>query len=84
MCTNGVNDSQIKMMLEQMDDQIALNRRWVHKLYHSTDEAGYGSTAQSLKEAQGLLDEVRALLTDAQDAVDKDSSDASGVTVNLV
>lgn len=84
MCTNGVNGSQYKMMIEQSDDQIALNRRWVHKLYHTADDAGYESTAALLKEAQGLLDEVRALLTDAQDAFDKDIENTSDVTVELV
>ena len=82
MCTNGVNVSQFKMMLEQMDDQVALNRRWTHKLYHSAADAEYAKTAETLKEIQGLLDEARALLT--QDALDKDASGASGVTVNLV
>lgn len=84
MCTNGVNTGQFKMMLEQMDDQIALNRRWVHKLYHSADDAQYAKTASVLKEIQSLLDDARALLTDAQDDLDKDASETSGVTVNLV
>lgn len=84
MCTNGVNTGQFKMMLEQMDDQVALNRRWVHKLYHSADNAQYAKTAATLKEIQGLLDEARALLTDAQDALDDDAAQAPGVTVELV
>lgn len=84
MCTNGVNVSQFKMMLEQMDDQVALNRRWTHKLYHNAADASYETTAQTLKEIQSLLDDARALLTDAQDALDKDTADSSGVTVNLV
>jgi hypothetical protein len=84
MCTNGVNTDQFKMMLEQMDDQVALNRRWTHKLYHKADDNSYENTAAILKEIQGLMDEARALLTDAQDAVDKDASSAPGVTVSLV
>ncbi len=84
MCTNGVNTAQFKMMLEQMDDQVALNRRWTHKMYHSASDAGYDKTAQTLKEIQGLLDEARALFTDAQDALDKDAETVSNVTVNLV
>lgn len=84
MCTNGVNATQFKMMLEQMDDQIALNRRWTHKLYHSADDNSYEQTARCLREVQTLLDDVRALLTDAQDAFDKDAQNLSGVTVNLV
>lgn len=84
MCTNGVNTGQFKMMLDQMDDQIALNRRWTHKLYHTADDAGFEGTAKVLSEVQGLLDDARALLTDAQDAVDKDAESGTGVTVNLV
>ncbi len=53
MCTNGVNVDQFKMMLEQMDDQVALNRRWTHKLFHKADDNGYENTAAVLKEIQG-------------------------------
>ena len=84
MCTNGVNASQYKMMLEQMDDQIALNRRWTHKLYHVADDNQFAQTAAIMKEVQGLLDEARALLTDAQDTFDKEQTENSGVTVTLV
>lgn len=84
MCTNGINASQFKMMLEQMDDQVALNRRWVHKLYHNADEASLAKTAATLKEVQGLFDEARALLTDAQDVFDKENNGSDGVTVSLV
>jgi len=84
MCTNGVNTDQFKTMLEHLDDQTALDRRWMHKLFHNADDAGYARTAGTLKEAQGLLDEVRALLSDAQDAVEKDAEAASNVTVDLV
>jgi uncharacterized protein YukE len=84
MCTNGVNTGQFKMMLEQMDDQVALNRRWAHKLYHTADNASYDKTAQALEELQHLLDDARAALSDAQDAVDDDAAAGPGVTVNLV
>lgn len=60
------------------------DRRWTHKLFHKADDNGYENTAAVLKEIQGLMDEARALLTDAQDALDKDASSAPGVTVNLV
>jgi hypothetical protein len=79
-----VNVSQLKMMLEQMDDQAALNRRWTHKLYHVAEGAEYARTAEVLRGIQGLLDEVRAQLSDAQDALDKDSVEASNVVVSLV
>lgn len=84
MCTNGVNTGQFNMMLEQMDDQLAVNRRWVHKLAHSAGDAGFSQTDEVLHKVQELLDEARALLTDAKDALESDAESASGVTVNLV
>ena len=84
MCTNGVNTNQFKMMLEQMDDQIALNRRCVHKLAHQAGDNGYEKTDETLHQIQAFLDEARALMTDAKDALDDDAENLSGVTVNLV
>ena len=82
MCTNGVNTNQLKATIEQIDETIALTRRWTHKLYHLADDGGQDRTAAVLKEVQGLLDETRALLTDASDAVDED--DTSNISVELV
>lgn len=84
MCTNGVNTNQFSMMLEQMDDQIALNRRWVHKMAHQAGDNGYAQTDETLHQIQSLLDEARALITDAKDALEQDAEKLSGVTVNLV
>ena len=55
MCTNGVNVDQFKMMLEQMDDQVALNRRWTHKLFHKADDNGYENTAATRRYRQSRL-----------------------------
>ena len=84
MCTNGVNTGQFNMMLEQMDDQLAVNRRWVHKLAHSAGDAGFTKTDEALHKVQELLDEARASLTDAKDALEEDAENASGVSVELV
>jgi hypothetical protein len=82
MCVNGVNTNQLKSTIEQIDETVALTRRWTHKLYHLADDGGQDKTAAALKEVQGLLDEARAALTDANDAVDED--DAKDVTVTRV
>ena len=83
MCTNGINTGQFTMMLEQMDDQMAINRRWVHKMAHAAGDAGFDQTDQVLHKVQELLDEARALITDAKDALEQDAEAASGVTVSL-
>jgi hypothetical protein len=83
MCTNGVNATQFKSTIEQIDEAVALTRRWTHRAYHTADGAQQTKTAAKLREAQGLLDEVRALLSDAADIVEEEA-DSAGVSVNLV
>jgi hypothetical protein len=84
MCTNGVNVTQFKATVEQIDEAVALTRRWTHRAYHTADGGGQPRTAATLKEAQGLLDEVRALLSEAGDSIEEEATSASGVSVNLV
>ncbi len=84
MCTNGVNTGQFEQMMAQIDDHIALERRWVHKLAHQAGDAGFTTVDDKLHSVQELLDEARALITDAKDALEADAEAAGGVTVSLV
>ncbi|MBQ3106861.1 MAG: dynein gamma chain protein [Eggerthellaceae bacterium] len=84
MCTNGVNTGQFEQMIEQIDDHVKLERRWVHNLAHMAGDAGMPTVDDKLHAAQLLLDEVRALLDEAKDALEEDAQAASGVTVSLV
>lgn len=84
MCTNGVNTGQFEQMMAQIDDHIALERRWVHKLAHQAGDAGFTTVDDKLHAVQELLDEARALITDAKDALEADAEAVGGVTVNLV
>ncbi len=84
MCTNGVNVGQFDQMLDQIDDHIKLERRWVHTLAHNAEDGGFAQVGATLHKAQAALDEVRALLADAKDALEDDAEGASGVSVNLV
>jgi hypothetical protein len=83
MCTNGVNTSQFKTNLEQIDETVALTRRWTHRAFHLADGAQQPKTAARLQEAQGLLDEVRALLSEAGDLAEEERAAAS-VTVTAL
>ena len=84
MSSNGVNTGQYTMMLEQMDDQLALNRRWTHKLAHLAGDNGYDDTCKIMHQVQELLDDARALMTDAKDALEADSERLADVTVKRV
>ena len=70
--------------MAQIDDHIALERRWVHKLAHQAGDAGFATVDDKLHSVQELLDEARALITDAKDALESDAEAAGGVTVSLV
>jgi len=83
MCTNGVNATQLKASIEQIDEAVALTRRWTHRGYHTADGGGMLKTAAKLQQAQGLLDEVRALLSEAGDLSEEEALSAN-VSVSLV
>ncbi len=84
MSTNGVNTGQLAQMIEQIDDHIKLERRWTHNLAHSAEDAGFETVGAKLHAAQALLDDVRALLGEASDAIEADAASATGFTVSLV
>ncbi|MDR1713484.1 MAG: hypothetical protein LBR39_04965 [Coriobacteriales bacterium] len=83
MCTNGVNTGQFKSSIEQIDEAVALTRRWTHRAYHTAESGEQLRTAAKLREAQTLLDEVRALLSEAADIVEEEAA-VGGVTVQAV
>ena len=84
MCTNGVNTGQLEQMIEQVDDHVKLERRWAHTLGHLAGDAGFATVSEKMHAAQALLDDVRALLGEAKDALEDDAAAASNVTVSLV
>ena len=84
MCTNGVNTGQFEQMIEQIDDHLKLERRWTHNLAHMAGDAGFSTVSEKMHEAQALLDDVRAMLDEAKDALEEDAENATGVTVSLV
>ena len=84
MCTNGVNTGQFEQMIDQIDDHIKLERRWTHTLAHMAEDAQLATVGEKLHAAQAALDEVRAILADAKDALEDDAESASGVSVSLM
>lgn len=84
MCTHGVNANQLKGTVEQIDEAVALCRRWTHRAYHSTKDGQLVKSSASLLAAQGLLDDIRALLDEAGELIEKESAAAANVTVTAV
>ena len=73
MCTNGVNTQQFTQMLDMVDDHVALEYRWTHRLAHIAEDAGYEETSRKLHEAQALLADVRSLLDEAKDSFESEA-----------
>jgi hypothetical protein len=71
-------------MIEQINDHLKLERRWTHNLAHTAEDAGFNTVSEKLHAAQALLDDCRALLDEAKDAIEDDAEAASDVQVALV
>ncbi len=84
MCTNGINTGQFEQMIEQIDDHIKLERRWAHNLGHQAEDVGFDACGAKLHEVMAALDNVRALLDEAKDALEEDAEGAANVDVKLV
>lgn len=84
MCTNGVNTNQLSATIEQIDETVALVRRWTHRSYHLASDGQMERTAAQLQKIQNMLDEVRSALDEANDLLEKDDNDQKDVAVKLV
>lgn len=84
MCTNGVNTQQFMQMLDMVDDYVALEYRWSHRLAHTAEDGGYAETSAKLHEAQRLLAEVRSLLDEAKESFEDEAANPDASTVKLM
>lgn len=82
MCTNGINYGNLETMIKQVDDHITLERRWAHNLAHMAGDAGLTKVDDKLHNAQMLLDDVRALLEEAIEALE-DAQRTSGPDIGV-
>ena len=79
MCTNGVNTGQFENMIEQIDDHVKLERRWAHTLGpHRRRCRASPPSPKKLHAAQALLDDVRAMLDEAQATRSRRMPEAAG------
>lgn len=86
MCNNGVNFGQFETMLDMLDDHVKTDRRWAHNLAHLAEDANMAVADESLHKAMKMLDEVRALISEAKDSLEDlgNNHGVTTVTVELV
>ena len=82
MCKDGINAGQLTATISQIDDAVTLCRRWTHRTFLQTESDNMLRSAARLRDAEKLLDQVRALLKEASELVEKES--AVDVSVRLV
>lgn len=86
MCANGVNTEQLLQLVDMVQDHVALEYRWAHRLAHTAGDGGFATASKKLHDAQAMLADVRAMLDEAKEAIESESisAGASNATVKLV
>jgi hypothetical protein len=82
MCQKGVNTEQMRLMIGQADDTLAMSQQWLEQIHHLADHAELGDSSVLVAQASVLLGEARAKLQKAEDTMDDGA--ASNASVELV
>ena len=70
MCQKGVNTDQMKLMLGQTNDSLAMAQQWLEQIHHLADHAELTGPSTQVAQASVLLGEARAKLEAAVDLLD--------------
>ncbi len=81
MCEKGVNPDQMRMMVAQVDDSLAMAQQWLEQIHHLADHAGLHDGSVLVAQTTVLLGEARARLESAGNEM---ASPDDGVTVERV
>ncbi len=83
MCQKGVNTDQMKLMIGQANDALALSQQWLEQIHHLADQAGLPRPSAEVAQASVLLGQARAKLEDAVDLIDGEPA-GPDATVELI
>lgn len=70
MCQKGVNTEQMKLMIGQANDSLAMAQQWLEQIHHLADHAGLTAPSVNVAQASVLIGEARAKLDVAADVID--------------
>lgn len=70
MCQKGVNTDQMKLMIGQINDSLAMAQQWLEQVHHLADHAELAGASTEAAQASVLLGEARAKLDNAADLLD--------------
>lgn len=79
MCQKGVNTDQVRLMIGQADDALAMAQQWLEQIHHLADHADLSGPSTSVAQASVLLGEARGKLDNAAEGLSGEAgqSDAS-------
>lgn len=83
MCQKGVNTDQMRLMIGQADDALAMAQQWLEQIHHLADHADLTLPSASVAQASVLLGEARGKLDSAANQLEGDSG-APDASVELV
>lgn len=84
MCQKGVNTDQMRLMVGQTNDSLAMAQQWLEQIHHLADHADLTAASVSVAQASVLLGEARAKLEAAADQMDGTDAAADTTSVELV
>ena len=67
MCQKGVNTDQMRLMLGQANDSLAMAQQWLEQIHHLADHADLTGPSAAIAQASVLLGEARGKLDSAAD-----------------
>ena len=83
MCQKGVNTDQMRLMIAQANDSLALAQQWLEQIHHLADHADLTDASTQVAQASVLLGESRSKLEAAADALNGGQK-SSSASVELV
>lgn len=82
MTLDGLNTVRFEAPIAQIDELVAMARRWTHTLAHQAEHAGCTSTGEVLHEAMRSLDDVRSYLDEAKLVLDVDETGGTIIEID--
>jgi hypothetical protein len=70
MCQKGVNPDQMRLMIGQANDALAMAQQWLEQIHHLADHADLTTPSVHVAQASVLLGEARAKLDQASDELE--------------
>jgi hypothetical protein len=70
MCKQGVNADQMKLMLGQANDALAMAQQWLEQIHHLADQGGMTGPSVTVAQATVLIGEARGKLESATAGMD--------------